>query len=140
MRDVCVGLAFFKKGRGKKVYQRLKHLHNNCRKVALPDFCGKKRPARDVLCQRPKGHKGRHRAEAVTMVYEYEFSIDGRVMRRKARQFNNGVMKLMAEDIAKIDRHHSDFLFSVKRWDSWDKCGVEITEGKAVAYPKLDFK
>ena len=70
------------------------------------------------------------------MVYVYEFIVDGKMMRRKAHQFNNGVQKLMAEDIAKLHRTHSTFVLSVKKVTSWKDVGVEISDGTLV----FDFK
>ena len=55
------------------------------------------------------------------MTYEYEFKVDGKLVRRKYSQFNNQIIKVMAEDITKLHVSQQTFELCVRKMEWKDR-------------------
>lgn len=59
------------------------------------------------------------------MTYEYEFIVDGKVVRRKYSQFNNQIITVMAEDVTKLHISQQTFELRVRKM-KWEDRKPEV--------------
>lgn len=59
------------------------------------------------------------------MTYEYEFIVDGKVVRRKYSHFNNQIITVMAEDVTKLHISQQTFELRVRKM-KWEDRKPEV--------------